>query len=285
MYNEEYLDKTISWEVQEEPMTLLDGTPVNNFKMLTRSDTRKQLHATNHGYNVFSNAMFIDLAQKMADLSKGQIVGYQSFDHGKKMLGFIKPGECRDKIGENTIKNYIVIGNSHNQTSSVYIGTSTTIIRCKNAFSQITKEHAFRHSTNMEVNLERVIQLYAENQIKQNRLYDHFNKMRKIKIDTKIIVALTDRIFKVENAEEISTQKANQLEAFDESLNTEMTDLGKNMWGFFNAVTHYSTHKRGRNQDRSTYDQKNSFGHVLGSNANFIKDAFVHINKQIKELA
>ena len=81
---------------------------------------------------------------------------------------------------------------------------------------------------------------------------------------------------------EISTRKSNQINDFNYAIEREMTELGSNLWGYFNAVTYYTTHLRGK--ESQNYYKNNSYGNVLGSNANFNKKAIVLINRVLKKV-
>ena len=117
--------------------------------------------------------------------------------------------------------------------------------------------------------MEQMVQTYHYYNMEKNELYQSFDKMAKIHVDKGLIESLTNRIFEVDHTQELSTNKTNKIELFKNSIESEMTDLGSNMWGFFNAVTHYSTH---------TIKQKDAtFGNVFGTSAEFNKRALKEI--------
>ena len=263
------LDQNIDWQiVSEQPTRPSTGLVIPGQQELYRSDDGHSISIRKDSYTVFNNDKLVDLTQRMASLTGGSVVGFETFKKGAKTLGFVKPGEAYKNVNGLPMQDYIVIGNSHDGSTGIFIGTSTTLIRCTNAFSSILKDHVIRHSTNYEERLEDVVgQYYAE----RNKVYEELERMSKVKIDQGLILAMTNRLFDIENREEISIQKRNQINKFEGSLDTEFTDLDQNMWGFFNGVTHYTTHKRGVGS--KNHLEKNSFGNVVGSNAEFNKKA------------
>lgn len=288
------LSKELNWDVKKSnlalaaedimPGVMVIGNPLADFKAIQRTDNEDVLSVQKNSYKVFNNSQLIDTAQKIADASHGEIVGFNEFKGGKKVLAIVQSGNNQSQIGGNTIEDYIVIGNSHDGSSGVFIGTSTTLIRCENQFSQIQKEFSIRHTQSMNLKVDEAVEMYRTYYAARDIMYQEFDAMRHIKLSNLDITAMTDKLFDVVPNEEgeLSTRKKNTLEQFDNSIIREMNDLGQNMWGYFNAVTHYSTHVRGSEASRNN---NNSFGNVIGSNANFNKKALGIIRNQVAELA
>jgi hypothetical protein len=272
------------WEVQERELSLgkqigsenpfdeLTMADVPNFKAIVNGTTGEVLSVPKPGYTPLHNAQLESAAQMMATASGGSVEGFETFKGGKKVLAFVKAGKNTGSINGNAIKDYIVIGNSHDGSSSIFIGTSTTLLRCENQFSMIQRDFNIRHSGEIALKFEEAVDHYKKYYAQKELLYKRFTDMSNVKVNNDLILSLTDRLFDVDrnaiNAEELelSTQKKNQLLSFNESIEKEMTDLGSNLWGFFNAVTHYSTHSRSLSD---AAQKNNSFGNVVGSNAAF----------------
>lgn len=287
------LTNELNWDVVEKPLfvggeSFIPGAtvisdPLANFKAINRNDNDSTIHVHKKSYQPFTNTSLIELADRLALASRGSVVGYNEFKEGRKVLAFVKSGNNTASINGNSIEDYIVIGNSHDGSSGVFIGTTTTLIRCENQFSQIQKDHVIRHTLNMDLKIEEAVGMYQAYYEAREIMYGKFREMSKVKIDDKIIESLTDRLFDIDRKamgdEDLSTRKKNNLEVFNSAVDREMTDLGKNMWGFFNGVTYYTTHKRGTNSP--SFDRNNSFGNVVGSNANFNKKAIGIISNEM----
>ena len=284
------------WEVQQRELILgqqmgtknpeiIDNmlmADVPNFKAIVNGSTGEVLSTPKPGYTPLHNSQLMDAAHMMAQASNGTVEGFETFLGGRKVLAFVKAGNNTGSINGNKINDYIVIGNSHDGSSSIFIGTSTTLLRCTNQFSDIQRDFNIRHSGEIALKFEEAIEHYKKYYAQRDKMYKKFEDMSHIKIDKKIIESLTDKLFEVDRQAitageiEMSTRKQNQLDSFQVSLDREMTDLGSNLWGYFNAVTHYTTHRRGVNGEgvRSEASTRgNSFGNVVGSNANFNKKA------------
>jgi hypothetical protein len=262
---------------------------VTDRKAIVNSSTGAVLNTPKLGYTPLHNSQLESAAQMMAEASGGTVEGFETFQGGKKVLAYVKAENHTGEINGNKIEDYIVIGNSHDGSSSIFIGTSTTLLRCSNQFAEIQRDFSIRHSGQIALKFEEALSHYKKYYAQRDIMHKKFVEMSKVKIDSSLIASLTDRLFDVDRVaisreeKEMSTQKQNQLNGFNISLEREMTDLGSNLWGYFNAVTHYSTHTRGAKG--KNYEANNSFGNVVGSNANFNRKANTIITKELGILA
>lgn len=296
------LAQSFGWEVQQRELIigkqigsedLFDDMVMNevpNFKAIVNGSTGEVLNTPKPGYTPLHNSQLEDAAHMMAQASGGTVEGFETFQGGRKVLAFVKAENHTGSINGNKIEDYIVIGNSHDGSSSIFIGTSTTLLRCTNQFSDIQRDFNIRHSGEIAVKFEEAVAHYKRYYAQKELMYQRFTDMSNVKIDKALVDSLTDRLFDVDREAinkgeiELSTRKANQLDSFQVSLDREMTDLGSNLWGFFNAVTHYTTHRKGVDEygARSAASIRgNSFGNVVGSNANFNKKADRIITKEL----
>lgn len=287
------LATTFGWEVQERELILggvigsdiqdMSMSDIPSYKAIVNGATNEVLNIPKQGYTPLQNSKLEEAAHMMAKASNGTIEGFETFKGGRKVLAFVKAEHFTGKINGNEINDYIVIGNSHDGSSSIFIGTSTTLLRCANQFSSIQRDFSIRHSGEIAIKFDEAIQHYKRYYSQKEVMYKNFEDMSKVKIDKGLITSLTDRLFDVDRkllvkeGNDISSRKQNQLDGFKGSLEKEMTDLGSNLWGFFNAVTHYTTHVKGG----EFTDKNNSFGNVVGSNANFNKKASKIIMNQM----
>ena len=262
---------------------------ITDRKAIVNSSTGYVLNTPKLGYTPLQNSQLEDAARMMAEASGGTVEGFETFQGGKKVLAYVKAENHTGEINGNKIEDYIVIGNSHDGSSSIFIGTSTTLLRCSNQFAKIQRDFSIRHSGQIALKFEEALGHYQKYYAQRDIMHKKFVDMSKVKIDKTLIASLTDRLFDVDRVaisrdeKEISTRTQNQLDSFNVSLETEMTDLGSNLWGYFNAVTHYSTHSRGASG--KNYEANNSFGNVVGSNANFNEKASGIITRELAILA
>lgn len=135
--------KSISFEVQEQPV-FVGGQPVQGYKALRRSDNQEILRICKESYVPTPNKIFENLAIQFAQFSGYELAGFQESENGNKVLAYLHNWEgCTG----DTLKKYdgdemVVIGNSHDGTTSLFFSTMTTLYRCANQF---THTHAGRN--------------------------------------------------------------------------------------------------------------------------------------------
>lgn len=276
------LKDQFGWEIEEKGIQTVEGSNVEDFKALQRSDNGGTIHVHKNSYSVFPNHKIEELAHKLAEISNGKVLGFETFKGGRKVLGFVEPENKEKQVAGDRINDKIVIGNSHDGTSGCFVGTSTIIHRCANMFSSVMKDHVIRHKGDIHFKMEEVLNAYKLYYAEQEKLYKQFEKMKEVEVSPELLESLTKRLFDVDNNEELSTRKENLLQEFNGSLAKEVNEVGHNLWGFFNGVTHYTTHIRQATADN--YSEKNSSGHVFGSNADFNRKALKIVDAQMKEL-
>ncbi len=234
----------ITWDVQLKNICIEGETDViENQHALVRDDNKKVLSVFKHSYKPCLNKDFTATAERISNLTKFQIEGYQEINNGKRVLAYLKNNDPNFRLVGEPVDDYMVIGNSHDGSTSLFLGNSNTIIRCMNQFGSIMQNLRIRHTASMDQKLELAIADIEEYFRKVERMGKTFEKFREIKIDKNIIHALTERLFDLDHNHEISDRKAAKMLDFKESVDQEIDALGTNFWGLFNGVTHFTTHK------------------------------------------
>ncbi len=235
---------SINWEIESKEIAIMGAAdPIKGYHALTRTDTGGVVSVFKKSYVFLPNAEFVSTAEKISKITGFPIEGFQEVNGGKKVLAYLKNKDENFKLVGEKLDDYLVLGNSHDGSTSLFLGNSNTIIRCMNQFGTIVQNMKVRHTTSMEQKLEDILVDIENYFIGIKRLAGTFERMREIKIDKQIIEALALRIFEVENLTDISEGKLKKINEFKESAEQEIDALGSNMWGLFNGVTHFSTHK------------------------------------------
>lgn len=222
---------------------------------LVRDDTNEVMEIHKNSYNPFYNAEFRSLLDDLQKISGFDNLTYQEFKGGKVVLGYLENNKTDVKVNGFDINKYLVLGNSHDGSKGIFLGTSEIMLRCMNQFGKIVKSDVIKHTKNNFSkidDLKRAYEVYFRETEKQVEMYC---KMNKINIDSKLIEMFTKNLFEA-NEEKISTRKENIMIDFQNSINIETADLGNNLFGLFNSVTHYTTHK---------LKNENTFGNLFGT--------------------
>lgn len=266
------MKEKLSFEIKETPI-LFD----HNGQVMTDtahkaivSENGDLLSVMKSSYNPMYNEDFVKSVERMSEVSGFSLSGYNEFKGGRVVLGFLKNNSDSFNVGGHKIDDYLVLGSSHDGTWPFFIGTSTMLIRCTNAFSQISKMEKVRHTKSAPKKREELFQALQVYFAHRKKMYENFEKMMDIKVDEQIVNDAKNYILQISNEDmlldKVSTRKLNQLESLNMDIISEMNDVGGTAFGLFQGVTKYTSH---------TVKQKEEvFGNIFGTVANINKRAY-----------
>jgi hypothetical protein len=259
------LIKSIEWEVSASPVMVKDQA-IKGYKALLRSDNDKILSITKDSYYPIKNEIMIETVDKLQNVTGFKLEGYSEFKEGRVVLAYLK-NEEKLRIDGWDFNDYMVVGNSHDKTSGFFVGSTTEMIRCMNQFSRIAQSKKVFHTKNHQVKIDQILMYFEEYMRTKAQFNDKMEKWSKIEISQEIREALINRVLRIDgDKEEISARKANLVAELTKSIDREVGDIGNNLFGLFNGVTHYTTHVRKTNEK--------VFGNVLGTHARINSNAF-----------
>jgi hypothetical protein len=274
----------LTWEVERStPYTRsVSGlyVPEEGYTALKRDDNGETLYITRKTYTETKNSTFMDYTQRLSEASGFAIEGYAEFDGGKKVLAYLRSTEdfMHKHLGLKT-ENYFVWGNSHDGSTPLFGGGVDFILRCSNQYGRIMKGLKIRHTKNHDFRVEEFIRLIASFKVEKEQEALMFQKMDTIKIDSKILDSLANRLLKIDETKMkegdiLHPVTGRNKEALMNSFIKETSDLGMTLFGAFNGITHYSTHTK-----KST----DAYGNILGGNMKFNEQGLLICNEIAKE--
>jgi hypothetical protein len=233
----------LTWDVKPTEI-MVNGLVAPDNYALVKSDTNQVMAIHKNSYNPFYNVEFKSLMDDLQKITNFENLSYSEFKGGKTILGYLE-NNSKDNIQVNgfDVNKYLVLGNTHDGSKGIFLGTSEIMLRCMNQFGKIVKSNVIKHTKNNFRRIDELKNAYEVYFKETEKQIEMFAKISKISIDQSLIDAMTKRLFDIENNEEISTRKANQIIDFNASIVSETKDLGQNLFGLFHAVTHYTTHK------------------------------------------
>lgn len=275
------LKPSIDWDVYPTiPFTKVDGveTLETDYLLLKRNDTNETIHLANKTYCVTPNSMFMDYANQLEKASGFINKGYSEFRNGNIVMAVL---ECdTDFIKKQTgveSDQFMIMITSHDGTMPVCIASSNILPRCTNAFSHLIPKAIFRHTKNHHAKLDDFVKLTERFRLDMEAKAINFGKLKEIKIDSKILDSLANRLLSIDmDGGKVSPQQVTQKELFMNSARKETNDLGMNLWGFFNGVTHYTTHVR----QSKTDNVLNLFGGNMKMNLEGLDLAYAYGKEQ-----
>ena len=247
----EMIDRNLNWDVQEKAIHC-DNIIVSNKKALVRTDNQKVLAVLSNSYKLFSNNDLKDLCRDIERNTHYRLNRFVELGGGKKVLAFLENIDLQS-INGTPVKEFLVIGNSFDGTSSLFVGYNSHMCRCENQFTDATRILSSKHlngKMNADLTFKDVLSHFEHQKMSTLR---KFQKMEQTKVSGREINRLIKLLLGETDQEQMSP-KEQKLRA---SVRREMAHFGNNAWGLFNGVTHYTSNV--------INDGNNSFGNVSGS--------------------
>jgi hypothetical protein len=267
MQNNEQINR-IGWEVEERPI-YANGLKITGYKGLFRGNSDKLLSIQKTSYSPTPNSRFIEVAEKLNEITGFPIKNYYDVDGGKKTLAFL---ECTEpiQICGYEFKDYLMLGNSFDGSTGFFIGNSSVMVRCSNRFSKNFRQLQVNHTKNNNPKIDLLCQTFEMFMNQRKQLFAKMEELETVKIDESIKRALVERLTRMTDEErlgmDISTRKSNIVTQMYHSIESECRDLGNTAFGLFNGITHYTTHVK---------QSKNGvFGNPFGSLNDLNQNAF-----------
>lgn len=143
--------------------------------------------------------------------------------------------------------NSLILVDNRMGTHPFRIGSNKCLVRCMNMFTSTEVVKHINHNSKMPYliqELKHQIELQFE---ADQDFIDWQIRMAGIEVSPQIIKEAKEYLFNIGDTT-MSTTMANKLLRFDNSLQTEMSDVGQNAWGLFNGVTHFTTRNISRDK-------------------------------------
>lgn len=137
-------EKVIKWDITESKI-FANNHQIPNHKAIFRSDNGGLLNVTKNSYTPTTNARFVEVVNRMSEITGFPIRCFDEFEGGKKVLAFL---ECNEpiKVLDYDFQDFMLIGNSHDSSTDFFIGNSSKMIRCSNRFSKVFRQLQVHHT-------------------------------------------------------------------------------------------------------------------------------------------
>lgn len=173
---------------------------------------------------------------------------------GKTVLAFLRNIQPNLKLAGLDVKEYLVIGNSHDGSRKLFVGSCQTLIRCENQFYTIVPFLLAKHVHGFSLQNDFVNVLRSQYEAGRMQLYNRLEMLSSKKVNHELIEDLL--IYMLSSDKFVcSDERRKEILDSDKALNIlrcigkETSDLGQNAFGLFNGVTWYTTHEMRRYKD------------------------------------
>jgi hypothetical protein len=267
-YFKDKLTQKINWDITQNPIFDTNGNEIKNFKAVNRNDNNGLLNVCKKSYTPATNAYFTDKVQEIAEFTGFEIAGYQERKNGKQIIAYLGNPEPV-QIAQEEHANFIVLGNSHDGSTSFFSGSGSIMYRCGNGLTVATANALnVMHRKNSKNRIDELANHYRkfkEETAKAKELIESFEYVKmteKQRIDFMYNILETP---KEREFAEFSPQKQKQVNLLSKSIETETDYFGNNLLGVFQGVTHFTSNVR--------QIENPSFLNVIGGNADINRKA------------
>lgn len=251
-------DSSIFFPVEERALTDLTGLPDNGEKAVVRTDTNEIVAVNGRRYSLAQNKdvfRIVDEAIRRAQGLDTEGMGIHdstSYNGGLTIRDYTFPGHSVEvgKVGDIT-KMRLRIVNSYNGSTQLRTSVDGMRLVCTNGMAVPVKFNRFNGRHTSGLNLEKM-----EARIRAGiQSFKNMGEMwkRYSQTDCSDSEAM-GYIEKFTSSEKI------RFTLFEYWV-TESTELGKNLWALYNALTYYSSHHaitRGRGNEAATIMSRES---------------------------
>ena len=240
----ELLEATgLNWTVNKIDLVSPQGYTTESFGIF-RNDSNEWLGTVGNRYVPMQN---YELAETIVEATNG--IGLVTTKGGQLSGGskvYLQAALPDEFIGKSGVKRNITALNSHDGSSSIGFGSSSTVVVCTNTFYKAYKGlDKFRHTATAKERIERAVSDLRKALDLDKALMDNFKRMADMPYNEQLAERLIRRLFDVEPMaakDSVSTRKLNQVTAFANSIEKEVNLEGNTIWALFNAVTRYTNH-------------------------------------------
>lgn len=254
------LKKTIEWDIKTQPLNALTDIKIHA-KAIIRNDNNYVLGIVSSNYRPFTNRSLEKLCRSIEKTGPFKTEGFAEFKNGKVVMAFMRNQTPGLKLNGHDLREYFVVGNSHDGSKKLFIGTSHRLIRCENQFYSAIPLFTASHRGQFHITPEFILNLKSWYEIGRSDLYKKLELFGDKKINYSLIEQLinyllnTDKSLPTEESKlEILNSKQGSL--LQKSIQCETRSLGMNAFGLLNGVTWYTSHEM-----RSS---KSNFGNASG---------------------
>lgn len=250
----ELLEKTgLNWSVNRLPLISKEEGYTTDSYGIFRNDNNVHLGTVGARYIEMQNAT---LATTLVKASEGINL---KMDRGGQLNGgakiYLQAELPEEKIGNGGVKRMITALNSHDGSTSIAFGSTSTVVICQNTFYRAYGElQKFRHTASAEKRIEIAMHDLRITMEMDQKLMNSFKQLADMPMQDEIVQRVINKMFSIDvdkDTKDVSTRKKNQVIAFGNAVNKSIREQGKTVWALFNGVTYYTNHMQGHTSEEA----------------------------------
>ncbi len=262
------------WDVERKPLTYInnDGDEIDTgFGIMVGSDDDEIIgRPMSPSYKEITNERFLDLVSDVLNrLPKAKIESLGSVCNRGKVFVTVSLSDHKGfKVGDREFKDFLNFGNSHDQTTKLWVNNTNVCTVCDNTFTYNLNNKEAKigtavHRGDVELKLADISNLIDSFLGTQEDFKSKFQSLVQRKIDSKKAQSLFTGFLMRNNPKEgLSTRCLNTVDSLNNLFKKGAGNRGENYADAFSAVTDYYTHNstRGNGKNRLNQYVSSEFG-------------------------
>ncbi len=238
---------SLNWDIRTESVKISSMFDTGK-KAIIRTDNNHILSIVGKDYCPVSNAQLMSFTTALTETGEFELKGFDEINDGKTILAFLQNKNPNLKINGCAMKEYMFVGNTHDGTKALTIGTANNLVRCSNQFYSTLKVYRKKHTSPFVFNQIEIQDIIRSYKVKKSQVYGAFDGMESVRVDQGVINRLVVEIHKMLETDSSISKKENlgwspSMQLLRKSIDKEMKDIGNNAFGLFNGVTWYTSHE------------------------------------------
>jgi phage/plasmid-like protein (TIGR03299 family) len=250
----------LDWTVDLKPVFLEDGTKIDSAQATVRSSDQSILGVVGTRYKPLQNKDAFAFFNPFVESGLCTLETGGSLSAGKKVWILARiGGSDLPIVGDDVVRKFLLLSNSHDGTISVRVGFTPVRVVCANTLAMAHNNDAsqlirIRHGKNTLTDLENVREVINLANQTFEATAEQYRKLATKTVNSadlrkyiKVVLGIT------EEDKDLSTRSANQiLEVtclFENGRGNNLIGVRGTAWAAYNAATEYLSHSAGRNAD------------------------------------
>jgi phage/plasmid-like protein (TIGR03299 family) len=250
----------LDWSVDLKPVYLEDGSLIECAKATTRSSDGSVLGVVGTRYKPLQNSDAFNFFNPFVENGLCTLETAGSLSFGKKVWILARiGGSDLPIVGDDVIRKFILLSNSHDGTVSVRVGFTPVRVVCANTLAMAHENGAsqlirIRHSNNTVTDLTKLQEVMNLANQSFEATAMQYRALASKTINSADLRKYIKVVLGVEEEEDKeSTRAKNQIaeviELFENGRGSQLIGVKGTVWAAYNAATEYLSHSAGRNAD------------------------------------
>lgn len=258
----------LDWTVSKHPIYREDGTFIPSHKEIIRDTDKQSLGVVSKDWTPLQNRDAFNFFDEVLDSGLCTLEAAGSLKEGRRVWVLAKiRGEQAAVTGNDEVCMYLLLHNSHDASSAVGVQFTPTRVVCWNTLSRAMREaemekHAnikIRHTKGVLDALDIVKQALVVSQETFAFTISQYRELTRKKLPIDGLRKYVIDVLGVDTPEDKEPRAFKTIEkAYYEGPGHDLPGSQGTYWGAYNALTHWTTHLRGRSTE--TRLEANWFG-------------------------